>query len=464
MKRIPTAFLSSLFWEHKALRAELHLRARESGNRLWVAEIDRPDLITKPPLEVVDTLLREVREADYYICILGPHRHGSLVPVGGKDTNVSYFELEIFQAALLKKPMAVFATDDFNPDSRLASVINMLRFALPDNGLTFRLSPSGLIGEVMSALEARRRQPATPKARAWLTHILDVRRSASIGAAPGVGLQFLGGVSDTAGDLPDKDLIRSLLEEEEAVDHKEQKLGRLWLAARELLGAPYAEERYAEYRELWNNVLSRWSRAGSWYGLHAHLHLGVLAALKSQAHIRSLLRDSRGIEPSTVHPSSGLASAYYSIAGQQPTRRRKRLNYRKSLWHLEKGIKEGRLDQSVLLAIRGSVYLRLGHPWRACADYEEVVRLREAIADNPKELGEALSELGYGYLRAGKLLAGRHYLEKGVDLLAGGQGFLVRAKKKLAIAYAVTGHPFRAKKELEEARTIAEGLGIFDQI
>lgn len=462
MQKIQTAFLSSLFGEHKVLREKLHLLAEECGVHLWVAEIDEPYLSS--PLEIVDTLLREVRKADYYICILGPRGHGTPVAVHGKETNVSYFELEIFQAALLQKSITVLVTKGFDPDERLASLIQMLRFALPSDAFTIQLSDSEIMDRVRYILEASQRHRNTSRVRAWLTHILDARRSAVIGAASDAGLQFLGGVSDTAGDLPDKDLIKSLLGEEGSVEHKEQKLGRLWLAARELLGAPYAEERYVEYRDLWNSVLGRWSRAGSWYGLHAHLYLGVLAALKSQAHVRSSLRGSKRIEPSIAHPGGGLASAYYSIGGRQPTRYRKRLNYRKALWHLEKSITEGQLDQSSLLAIRGSVYLRLGHPWRACADYERVIRLREAAGVKPHQLGEALSELGYGYLRAGKLLAGRRYLEQGVELMTGGQGFLVRAKKKLAIAYAVTGHPLRARKELEEARKVAKEFGIFDQL
>src|SRR5208283_389297 len=98
---------------------------------------------------------------------------------------------------------------------------------------------------------------------------------------------------------------------------QERKLSRLWLVMRELMPAAPSEPRFAEYLPFWDQALGRWGSAAAWYGLHAHLYLGGLAALQSVADVRAILRDRclmRATPAETAPPSTALASALYSIA------------------------------------------------------------------------------------------------------------------------------------------------------
>lgn len=167
------------------------------------------------------------------------------------------------------------------------------------------------------------------------------------------------------------------------------------------------------------------------------------------------------------YPGGALASSRYSIAGLSGSLRNRRFLLHAALADLNRSLDEGVTDGGNLFAIRGSVYRRLGAVWAAVADYEEVLRQRQKAAASDSAIGEALSELGYGYLFQLRLWRGRSLLEEGVRLLSVSNrrpGFLIRARRKLAAAYALTGHPQRARQELQAARDLALIHGVFDQI
>ena len=123
-------------------------------------------------------------------------------------------------------------------------------------------------------------------------------------------------------------------------------------------------------------------------------------------------------------------------------------------------------DKVNLLAIRGSIYRQLGYITQAIADYEEVLRIRQKINASEYSIGEALSELGFAYLRQGKLLKGMRYCEEGVKLLRNCKtgGFLVRGLRKLSLAYLLIGKFKRAYETWEESKRKALEYGAFDQI
>ena len=73
-------------------------------------------------LESADELISRVRQADTFICILGGSSHGSSIKVDERPSNVSFFEIELFQAALLEKQIHVFVRDDFTPEPKLESL------------------------------------------------------------------------------------------------------------------------------------------------------------------------------------------------------------------------------------------------------------------------------------------------------------------------------------------------------
>lgn len=471
------AFLSSLYTEHKNLRSDIYDLNSSSETEIWVAEKSEPSLIDKEPLEIVDTLIERVRQSDLFICVLGgPHPsrgendHGTPIKVAGRPSNVSYFEIELYQAAMLRKPIHLFIAEGFNPDKRLKALLEIIRFALP-NHWPMPMNDKEILAHISDLLSEKpkeNRSLFTTGERVFhrLVRYFDDYRSVPVGSqAAHPEVVFLDGQFEARRTRPDKELIELLLHETSVTSNEERKLARLWLTLRELMAAPYTLSANEEYRPLWSKALGRWASAAAWYGLHGHIYLGCLAAFHSVAQLSELMLETpigKADPKLTQYPGGGLASAYYSIAWFSRPRR----NLNKALWHLEKSLAERRTDISGLLSIRGNINRRLWHPFRAVDDHKEALRLLENSRADEGRIGAALSDLGYAYLFTGNFFKGRRYLVEAVCMLqnVAQSGFLVRAKKKLAVAYAVTGQLGRAKQERDEANRIAHEKGILDQI
>jgi len=460
------AFLSSLYTEHKRLREDLYNIGK---GRLWVAEHSDKALADRPPFEIIDILIDRVREADLFICVLGgPHLgqdaydHGTPIPVKDHLSNVSYFEIELYQAALLQKPIALFISKGFSPQTRLRTVLDILQFAFPD-AWPIPMDDQEIIEEVGALLESEN-QSSIIHYKRLVTGFDNTRSKPLKSSGPNHEILFLNGAFEQRRSFPDKELIESIISIDTTVDH-ERRLTRLWIAIRELMAAPYYEPRYKEFRELWNKSLGLWAKAGAWYGLHGHIYMGCIAALHSMAEVREIIRQSSTTSKDPVmtgHPGGPLASAYYSIAKKSYRRR----NLKKALWHLERGMNEKSSDLSGLYAIRGSIHRQLGHFFKAVCDYRTTLYLREKSGAPEAQIGEALSELGFGYLFLGRWIKAVNCLERGVEMLeqTTPSGFLVRAKRKLAIAYRVTGRLSKARELKADADKLAISIKALDQM
>ncbi len=473
-ERPAVAFLSSLVQGYEDLRGRIYELGKRLERPVWVDEKSRPrDLARADPLETVDELLERIREAEFFICVLGGSRHGSIIRVNDRASNVSYFEIELFQAALLQRPIHLLIRRGFSPGPRLAAVLELLRFALPRDSSPVPMDDEEIVERVEALLTDRSLTKILLLPRSvlrWFTEKLYLARGWSRSASGArKEFLFLDHQFEGRGQLPDKELVEQVLLEIGRQRNEEKRLSRLWICFRELMSAPYDEARSAEFRPLWNRSFCEWSSAGAWYGLHAHLYLGCLAALRSMAKLRGLMRDShrgRATPPDLDHPGGAIGSALYSISKRVATRQTKRAILEEALQELTRSIESSQHDLSGLYAIRGSVYRQLWKFHRAVEDYERVLRMRQRSGSEDAVIGEALSELGYGYLFEGKLLKGCAYLKEGVQLLGTAKriGFLVRAKRKLAVAHLVTGHPALAYNELQEARQLARQHGVFDQL
>ena len=96
-------FLSSLCRELQELRERIFSDVGKNSE-IYVDEKVKPrDILNQDDLETADELIRRVREAKVFVCIFGGHRHGSSIKVGVRPSVVSFFEIELFQAALLGK-------------------------------------------------------------------------------------------------------------------------------------------------------------------------------------------------------------------------------------------------------------------------------------------------------------------------------------------------------------------------
>lgn len=471
------AFLSSPVQGLKDIRAAIHDLNLPDGHRTWADEIDQPRSRTEPSLVTMDDLFRLIQEASVLLVLLGTERHGSKLRIDDQTAHVSYWEAELFYAVLIGKTVQVFEIDGFQPDAKLARLLEMLRHALPRTAWSGPHPRSRVVGAIHDFLLSQLSLPASKRrdGRLLLGKLVDgffrLRGTDGRGGtAETESLRFLGGSFSDATVVPNETVISKLLNEVLSLPDEQTRLTRLWIVFRELSGAPIDSPKHIDFLPYWNRFFGEWASAGSWYGLHGHPHLAVLPTLVEQARVRDRIRaqgSSEWREEDSNYPGGPLASSRYSIAGLSSSFRNRRFLLHAALADLNRSLQEGATDSGNLLAIRGSVYRRLGAIWAAVADYEEVLRRRQKAAASDSAIGEALSELGYGYLFQLRLWHGRSLLEEGVRLLSVSDprpGFFVRARRKLAAAYALTGHPKRARQELQAAHDLARIHGVLDQI
>jgi hypothetical protein len=240
------------------------------------------------------------------------------------------------------------------------------------------------------------------------------------------------------------------------------RLSRVWIAAKELMGAPYWEPSGLDWLPQWKGVLGAWGTSAAWYGLHGHLELGYLSALHSLNKVCEIaLRNDplKRADPSWAPPVGSLASAYYALARRVPSRKQRNAGMLRALTLVDQGVAYDPISESNLLAIRGSI-LRERHEYGSAVEaYRKVLRLREAAGASGGAIGEAKTELGFGLLFTWRVREGYALLKEGVALMEKANyrtGFIVRAKRKLALASFLSGHIGDAITARKEARLLAE--------
>ncbi|MGA2542310.1 MAG: tetratricopeptide repeat protein [Verrucomicrobiota bacterium] len=436
----------------------------------WVAECSEPGL--GEGLGAVDRLVEVLAQSDLYICVLADARrvekeHGSPIPVRSFVSATSYFEIELYAAAMHAKCPYLFVQEGFNPGPRLETLLRLLAFAIPD-WRNQETKPTAVILEEVRHLIVRHiRQPEiqTHPLRQRLVRQLYMDRAEK--APPGHELEnvlFLDGQFEQR-QPPQKDLVEFLLAEYDRVPEMQRKLSRMWLAARELMSASYlpkdvqADSRLADFLPLWDKVLGFWTSAASWSGWHGHLYAGTVAPLHSQAIIREQL-------PGSHAPSGPLASAYYSIGNLMPFGLRRLECLKRSLQYIEEAIYLSGGRNPGHLAVRGSIRMHLGNPWGAVSDFKRMLQMRERMGESEEKLGDAMVHLGYGYLFCGRWWKGRGYLERGIEALSKNPNDpgIARAQRKLAIAYRLTGRFPEARNTRAKAQQSANRLGALDQL
>lgn len=469
MKR--PVFLSSVFED--PLGTKLRVRERvaetikERGSTtdpvraVWMAE-DFPALkpaSTLPALEKLQLCLDGVREAECFVAII-TNRHGWAVSVDEAGTvPTTFFEAELFEAAVLGKPAFVFVLEGKEePEPRLDSLLKLLEPFFPN----INRQPVSE-GEIVRQVEKLARHYDRPK---WLRPILmppelrgTLRTLAALRHrsydvhADMPSLRFLKQPHDPNLPPPDPHKVELLLEQVKSAATEQARLVMVWFAIRELTGAPFTDSRFSEFTHLWDRALSAWTSAGAWYGLHGHIELGCLAALGSVCQIRK----NAGAAPP---PHGALASEYHSIARNMRSQEMSAL----SLRHADEAIALAGANAANAIAIRGSIYRQMGHLAAAIADYRSVAESRRERGG--AGYGEALSELGYAEMLNWNLKEGITHMEQGLELLKSqpADGFAIRAMRKLAYGYARAGRLPSALDLSNDAYELADELRAYDQI
>jgi hypothetical protein len=448
-------------------------RSENPGREItWVAEWSEPDLGTG--LKAVDRLVEVLAQSDLYICVLadnaekrrGEKEHGSPVAVGDLLSATSYFEIELYAAVMHQKQPHLFIQEGFSPAPRLEYLLRLLLSAFPGWQQGKPKPPETIVREVKQLILDHIRQPKklVLPLRQYLVREFYADRAQK--TPPGHELDnvlFLDGQFEPRQKLPQKDLVEKLLADYESVPEMQRKLSRMWIAARELMSASYmpkevqADSRLKDFLPLWEKVLSFWTGAAAWSGWHGHLYAGTVAPINSQAVIRSQL-------PGTNPPHEGLASAYYSVSRFMPSSYYRFTCLWRSFRYIQSAIQANGTPTANQLAIRGSIWLQFGNGFSAVSDFKRMLRMREKGDATKEELADAWMHLGFGYLFCGRCLKGRDYLKRGVDAMDHDHAGIARAKRKLALAYRLTGKRPEYETLKKEADADAVRLGASDQI
>jgi len=471
--RVFPVFLSSL-----CRRASLEdLRAKiyeDIGKKTYVyvdEQYKHRNITQQDDLEAADELIGRVREANTFICILGGSSHGSPIKVIEQHSSVSFFEIELFQAALLEKEKHIFVRDDFEPDPQLESLLRILEFALPEWRDLKRQSESEILSEIKRVVD---RALSWRGSKTWFKLPAPIDQLVQ-GLYTGRGknrnpsVLFLNGATEPRSDRPRIEILQSLTTTIEQELNEEKRLSRLWIGLRELMASGDENLIDEELLGYWNQLLSEWARAGAWYGLHADMPLGCLAALNSMTLVRKRLVTLTSVKKeldNLAFPGAALASSKYSIAKRLYIKSDRKARFNEALEDLKRSLAVPRGDQSALLAIRGSIFRQMGRISECISDYETVLRIREQTDAPIFQIGEAKCELGFAYLRDFSPRKGLDYCKEGVEMLrqGGRVGFLVRGLRKLAVAYFMNGRLNKAFEARREAKVLALKHGALDQL
>jgi len=472
-KKFPV-FVSSL-----CRRANLEdLRARifcDIGKKTYIyvdEQFKHRNIKQQEDLMAADELISRVREANTFICILGGSSHGTAIKIKEYPSNVSFFEIELFQAALLQKKIHVFVRDDFTPDPKLEALLKILSFSFPEWGDIKRQSESEILSGVEHVVEKTLHQRTSKRLfqlRAPINRLVQAFYAARARRSTNPPILFLDSAAERRSEQPRIEVLRSLVTDIEQQPNEEKRLSRLWMGLRELMACEYENLLDEELLGYWNQLLAEWARAGAWYGLHADTPLGCLAALNSLTRVRQrliTLNPKMSGSGDMEFPGGALASSKYSIAKRLYIKSDREARFNEAIQDIQRSLDIPGVDQSGLLAIRGSIFRQMGKMSDCINDYKDVVRIRRGNNSPDNQIGEALCELGFGYLRYFSPRKGLRYCQEGVEMLrqGGRAGFLARGLRKLAVAYLVNGSLVKAYKARNEAVEVAVKHGAYDQI
>jgi tetratricopeptide (TPR) repeat protein len=460
----PIGFLSSLTKAHWALRERIHTAAARYGG-IYVDEQDHPRKFPlADPLEAVDELIEQIRQSELFVCLLARPDHGS--PIEG--SLVSYFEVELYQAALLQKPTLMIAFDGFTPGPELAEVLRLFQSAFPSSSWRIVNNEQQAIDAISQGLTSVQKRfricIGRGDRRRFVTELWRARAAQQELTGHETPTRFLE-PRRGSGRLPRVDEVNKWMDRAATQQDQQRRLARLWVAFKELSVAPWDDPANSVYLPLWSKLMAEWTRAAAWYGLHGHMPLGRLAAAKTLKDIDVRSQGSRlaSGDADAEGPAGALASAHYSVAKLLLDKSGQAWHFRESMAQVNDALKLNS-DSDGLFAIRGSIHLQLGETSSAIADYNRVLILRQKRSASNNSIGEALSELGFGYVRGGQILKGRRLIEDGLRLLDDqALGFRLRAERKLAVAQFATGRWIRAFKTLTAARSRARAANLRDQ-
>lgn len=476
----PKVFLSSNFViEIDGARTLFPLRQRicERAHRLPVEllayefiESRRSIAIIENADQIIDLCFKEIKECDLFVFLLSD-RHGTGVLYSEHRFYASYLELELFAAAMLRKPVLVLHQRDRNPEGPLEDALVLLhrefsidRYVIGDDNELYQR----FLEECQRLATAGQAPPERILARLpeWLARWRTQTRYQAELISP--ELRFLDG-SIRSHNAADPTKAIELLDQV-ASGRRGGKVGaqvmphgvalfRIWAAMRELMdkdGRTLADPALAL---LWDRALGMWASHASWFGLHGHLWMGPLASVQSQIVLRRKFAGDAVFQSANDvrEPTGARASALYSIAQRMYTWRQKVRQFRMAQALATQAIVQNPGESQGALSIRGHAAMqlaRLGYVWKlweAETDFREGLRLRERTGASAASIGEAEVDLGLCLASSGRARSGLELLQGGVARMRSGNSGNSRAFLARALRSLERGARFARRRDIADA-------------
>lgn len=495
----PRVFLSSVFkdrFDDHSKYVPLRKRIIEDKGALpvllWAYEHFWPEGTENPEPDadmIIDRCFDGIKSCDLFVFLL-TGRHGSGVRYTDDPLFVSYLELELFAASVLRKPILVLHLRGHEPEPALRDCMILLNraYATGEYLIDDEKALYNRFRDACDQLAAGVWKPVHNGILAQLPDWLSIQRTRSDfeDDLSDPCLRFLDGRFRSGRRNANPDRAKLLLDEvasgmrgnvtQRRLMPHGAALFRLWAAMRELMDDAERTLSNPFTAPLWDRALGLWAGKASWFGLHGHMWMGPLAAINSQIELRKKFASEPDFQnvQDVREPLAARASAIYSIAQRMQSRRRKLYHYRQTVDLTTQAIERDLDAQQGSLSIRGHALMRmaqLGHIWKlweAAADFKGSLELREMSGAPLASIGEAKTDLGFCSVLIGRPRAGLTLLQDGVTLMrsdesANGKAFLARGLRKLERAARLVGPREVAEAAHRERLTVAEEVEAFDQ-
>lgn len=287
MVRGKSVFITSPYRELVHERQYLATVLHSEGYRVWLAEgtsehaiqagIKAP--LPKNEMDTSDECLLRLSEADLVLAIAGKGL-GSEIKGHAARLRARHFELELFSALTQNKPVCILIgeVDDYGETLEFIKAISrspvkFFRLANIDNKIGELLS---YLRKLPSGKSLRRHEHAPASKWTGLsTEVLRRTRSPVFGVFDDTLLH-----NPRNSDI-NEDALQRLLVEIRTITSAHLKFGRIWSALREIHGVPFEVLSQHRYFEPICELFREWISVSAYYGVHAHLQTGELAACKN---------------------------------------------------------------------------------------------------------------------------------------------------------------------------------------
>ena len=450
-------FISSCFNDpNEPVKVPLQIRGlikSQFGEKVWMAEqfeeLKEDSSLT--PFEKLEMCLDGVRQCKYFVAIIST-RFGSQIDIEKRKVHSSFFEMELFEASLLNKPALIFQLEDFSADKYMESLLSLLRNISSVNFkfIESKKSNDEILREIDKLINKKTYLYLYKvNINSYVDGLFSQRHLNYDLTQEFPNINFLNNfINDSEIEIPEKNTLDTILTKARNTENNYYKLSLLWMAIRMLRRVPFSKKEFEDFKPYWIQTLEDWGSASAWYQLHGHLYLGYLASLVTLEKIKS-----NKIIFNPYHGS--LASEYYSIS-KLSFKYRVPILSSLALPHINMAIEKNGEHESI--GVRGSIYRELGDYHNSILDFKNLVN-----NCNPNDDGYAfkLNELGYSQFLSGDN-KGIEKMEKSITLFKNiKSSSIIRAKRKLAIAYMRKGKFLTAIDLVGDARQIANELNIY---